>query len=99
MVEKRWEEEFIAPSANGLHEAPEGVLGPLTEDQLLAKFRAEVDACEFQKDWADAHGVSRQLVSEVMQGRARVRGLIAAALGYRMVARFEPIEDEDEKKS
>lgn len=87
MVEKRWEEEFAGDNP------PEAdYSGLLTEEQMLAKFRAEVEACEHQSDWADAHGVSRQMVCEVLLGNRNVRGLLAAAMGYRMVIRFEPID-------
>jgi hypothetical protein len=85
MVENRWLDDPQIPDESGL----------LTDAQMRERLLAEVDAAGTQKTWAAAHGVSQQMLCDVLQGKRNIRGLIAASLGYQMVIRFKPIEDEE----
>jgi hypothetical protein len=94
MTETRGEEEFITHLASEDHEAPDGSPGRvLTEARMLERLRAEVAAAGFQKDWAEAHRISPQLLCDTLQEKRAIRGLVASAMGYRMIIRFEP-DDE-----
>lgn len=63
---------------------------PLTEDEMLAKLSAEVEAAGSQDAWAKAHYVSPQLVSLTLARRRPVGVTIASAMGYRMWRAFAP---------
>jgi hypothetical protein len=65
----------------------------LTEDDLVKDLNARLDGRRGEKGrLADALGITRVELSQVLNGHAPLRPGIAAAAGFRKVVRFEPIE-------
>jgi hypothetical protein len=86
---------FIPSPSSEAHEASDGSPGSiLTETQMLERLRAEVAATGFQKDWAEAHRISPQLLCDTLQEKRPIRSLVASVMGYRMIIRFEPYDEE-----
>ena len=66
---------------------------PLTEDEMLAQLDAAVKAAGSQAAWAEANGVTPQLVNFTLARLRPVGVTIAAAMGYRMWRAFSPFPD------
>jgi len=62
----------------------------MTQDQLLARLRLEVDQ-ESQPIVARRYGFSQSYLNRVLKERTPVSERMAEALGYRRVVRFEPL--------
>jgi hypothetical protein len=65
----------------------------LTHAELLAHFANEVRELGGQLHWAQAAGVRQGYVADVLRGRREPGPKILAALGYKRVTHYEPVED------
>lgn len=55
----------------------------MTDEEVRDRLVAACDDAGSQKAWAEAHGFSKQYVSDVIMGRRTISENLAAALGLR----------------
>lgn len=63
----------------------------LTEQEVLARLRRQVELKGSQRKWADAAGVTPQYVHDVLRGRRGIGAAVLTALGVERVVRYVAI--------
>lgn len=71
----------------------------LTEQDVLDRFRAAIDAAGSQAAFARQHGVSLQYVNDVIRGRRDIGQKILAVLGVERVVLYRLIDSVDDSRS
>ena len=60
-------------------------------DRFRAALRKDCDKAGSYSAWAEAHGVTRSYVSQVLNMGAKPGPSLVAALGWRRVVSYEPV--------
>ncbi len=70
----------------------------MTQEELRQYLIARVAEAPSMTSWANIHGVSKQLVSEMCSGRAPVTGKVLVAMGFKrvVVETFVPVDQDVE---
>ncbi|WP_342164012.1 transcriptional regulator [Methylobacterium sp. SD21] len=64
----------------------------LTEQEVLARLRRQVEQRGSQKAWADAAGVTPQYIHDVLRGRRGIGAPVLAALGVERIVRYVAVD-------
>lgn len=64
----------------------------LTEQEVLARLRRQVEQSGSQRAWADAAGLTPQYIHDVLRGRRGIGAAVLAALGVERVVRYVAID-------
>jgi len=69
----------------------------LTDDQLRAILRCQVDATGSIAEWSRLHGFTRSFVSDVLAGNRGISERLGRLLGYEKVQSWRKLTPEDER--
>ncbi len=64
----------------------------LTEQEVLARLRRQVEQAGTQKAWATSAGVTPQYIHDVLRGRRGLGAPVLAALGIERVVRYVAVD-------